>query len=922
MPRIPRYQQQTGPSQLQTPRLPGQMPATTAEAAGAAVQGVSEVAMDAFERASLASSNSGVVQFQRRAAEIRREMSNLQGEHAPKNLPDLEARLAGSMGEIAEALPAHARKRFLQQAETIRLGTDEWMWKHADGQAEVQAQTEFDRAWEAHVHQFGDFSDTPELQRRHEEVIRSFLMDRFVSVGMSEGEANAAVRERMAEAYESSLEVLANGGDWSGARDMLSRGEVQHSLSERQRQKWKDTVDNGVLNAEVESVVQGYLSNDGAFFEQESGYIDEAGLLAEARSWFPGDRAAQERAAQLIQARLQEMRRLHKTRGEGMFHTLMGQIQGGQPIDRAMWGEMTQWWGDSKRGWPDLVRQLWAASAAAASREAGRSRQGTEEEYFEERTRIYDGLHANAPALRVSRQNMGEGQFREHMRWQLSSSGLPQDQQEKLFETAMKLSEPVRIEPGMQSEVDRAVMSGLRSHGLDSDHNLRNHKGRVLRSILTELELRQAHGQPPLQPTELADLVDRKIAESRAAQGLRGDDRERAIEEMMAPGTPIDPGTADALVTEVILGEPGRQVINQAHRIVPQPRPLADYIEDGMTPGEETLEMTPGEEMLEQRLEETRGRLVAGDTGLTPEQYYEAFSQKIERLELELDQNQATQKRPDVRVDMSREGRARRERLAEESVQLRRDIDQVHEERARVVQRISEGREAQALEPVLAQQASLSRASRIVGEMLPRVPGARYMTERQKQNIEQGLTGALLGLAAEAGVDMSSPGWLEDLRSSGITDESVVKTYLLEDIRRSDEAKVDRGEVVPGARVSSRFGVRNDPFTGQRRMHGGMDLAAPAGTHIYIPQPGRVIEVVRSDRGYGNRVRVQHPDGSTSLFAHLSEIHVNEGDTIDAEVSIGQVGDTGRATGPHVHVELFDDEGRQVDPAGFLGLEG
>ena len=911
MPRIPRYQQQTGPSQLQTPRLPGQMPATTAEAAAAAVQGVSEVAMDAFQRASLASSNSGVVQFQRKAAEIRREMSNLRGEHAPKNLPDLEARLAGSMGEIAEALPAHARKRFLQQAETIRLGTDEWMWKYADGQAEVQAQTEFDRAWEAHVHQFGDFSDTPELQRRHEEVIRSFLMDRFVSVGMSEGEANAAVRERMAEAYESSLEVLANSGDWSGARDMLSRGEVRHSLSERQRQKWKDIVDNGVLNAEVESVVQGYLSNDGAFFEQESGYIDEAGLLAEARSWFPDDRAAQERATQLIQARLQEMRRLHKARGEGMFHTLMGQIQGGQPTDQAMWGEMVQWWGDSKRGWPDLVRQLWAASAAAASREAGRSRQGTEEEYFEERTRIHDGLHANAPALRVSRQNMGEGQFREHMRWQLSSSGLPQDQQEKLFETAMKLSELVRIEPGMQSEVDRAVMSGLRA--VLPERAIQNHKNRVVRSILTELEHRQAYGQPPLQPTELADLVDRKIAESRAAQGLRGDARERAIEEMMAPGTPIDPGTADALVTEVILGEPGRQVINQAHRIVPQPRPLADYIEDGMT---------PGEEMLEQRLEETRGRVVGGDTGLTPEQYSEAWGQKIDLLQQRSDQIDATLQRPDVRLDTSREGRARRERLAEEAVQLRRDIDQAHEERATVVQRISEGREAQALEPVLAQQASLSRASRIVGEMLPRVPGARYMTERQKQNIEQGLTGALLGLAAEAGVDMSSPGWLEDLRSSGITDESVVKTYLLEDIRLSDEAKVARGEVVPGARVSSRFGVRNDPFTGQRRMHGGMDLAAPAGTHIYIPQPGRVIEVVRSDRGYGNRVRVQHPDGSTSLFAHLSEIHVNEGDIIEAEVSIGQVGDTGRATGPHVHVELFDAEGRRVDPAGFLGLEG
>jgi murein DD-endopeptidase MepM/ murein hydrolase activator NlpD len=116
---------------------------------------------------------------------------------------------------------------------------------------------------------------------------------------------------------------------------------------------------------------------------------------------------------------------------------------------------------------------------------------------------------------------------------------------------------------------------------------------------------------------------------------------------------------------------------------------------------------------------------------------------------------------------------------------------------------------------------------------------------------------------------------------------------------------------VKGA-ISSDFGHRTDPFTGEDRHHAGMDIAAAEGTPIRAVESGEVVLAGRR-KGYGNVVMVRHDDGTTGLYAHCRDVGVAAGTRISAGQSIATVGSTGRATGPHLHFELRTAEGA-VDP--------
>jgi len=87
------------------------------------------------------------------------------------------------------------------------------------------------------------------------------------------------------------------------------------------------------------------------------------------------------------------------------------------------------------------------------------------------------------------------------------------------------------------------------------------------------------------------------------------------------------------------------------------------------------------------------------------------------------------------------------------------------------------------------------------------------------------------------------------------------------------------------------------------RMHTGVDLAAPSGTPVLAAKAGRVA-LVQAVAGYGNTVLLDHGDGVETLYAHLQEALVREGDWIDQGAQLGAVGMTGAATGPHLHFEL------------------
>jgi Membrane proteins related to metalloendopeptidases len=114
--------------------------------------------------------------------------------------------------------------------------------------------------------------------------------------------------------------------------------------------------------------------------------------------------------------------------------------------------------------------------------------------------------------------------------------------------------------------------------------------------------------------------------------------------------------------------------------------------------------------------------------------------------------------------------------------------------------------------------------------------------------------------------------------------------------------------------VSSEYGWRKDPMTGDPTVHGGVDLAAPKSTPVVAPGRGVVQEVGRGSRS-GKYVLLDHsPMPFESSFSHLSKAHVEKGDSVSVGDKIASVGATGRITGPHLHFRI-DQDGTPVDPA-------
>lgn len=124
---------------------------------------------------------------------------------------------------------------------------------------------------------------------------------------------------------------------------------------------------------------------------------------------------------------------------------------------------------------------------------------------------------------------------------------------------------------------------------------------------------------------------------------------------------------------------------------------------------------------------------------------------------------------------------------------------------------------------------------------------------------------------------------------------------------------------LPGARISSSFA--NYIVKSRGRMHHGIDFAAPKGTPVYAASSGVVISADQTslNDAFGKAVLIEHGDQLTSLSAHLSRIDVQLGDFVQAGQQIGLVGATGRATGPHLHFELWRGSVPQ-DPKKFLPL--
>jgi len=120
-------------------------------------------------------------------------------------------------------------------------------------------------------------------------------------------------------------------------------------------------------------------------------------------------------------------------------------------------------------------------------------------------------------------------------------------------------------------------------------------------------------------------------------------------------------------------------------------------------------------------------------------------------------------------------------------------------------------------------------------------------------------------------------------------------------------------------RITSHIGWRKNPFGGGYEFHSGIDITAPYGSKVVATADG-VVVLAGWYGDYGKTVIIRHPSGYLTLYAHLSQIDVKEGQKVKAGDVVGRVGSTGRSTGPHLHYEVIKDN-KPIDPSKFLAWE-
>ena len=137
-----------------------------------------------------------------------------------------------------------------------------------------------------------------------------------------------------------------------------------------------------------------------------------------------------------------------------------------------------------------------------------------------------------------------------------------------------------------------------------------------------------------------------------------------------------------------------------------------------------------------------------------------------------------------------------------------------------------------------------------------------------------------------------------------------------------DAKSVGGGFVSPvdNYRISSRFGPRKAPTAGASTYHKGIDLAAPLNTPVRAAKAGRVTVSKDQATGYGKWIEIQHADGTKTRYGHLNSRDVQVGSQVEAGQVIGKMGSTGTSTGSHLHFEVLDKSGRQINPEQVMKL--
>ena len=216
-------------------------------------------------------------------------------------------------------------------------------------------------------------------------------------------------------------------------------------------------------------------------------------------------------------------------------------------------------------------------------------------------------------------------------------------------------------------------------------------------------------------------------------------------------------------------------------------------------------------------------------------------------------------------------------------------LELVKEERAEIAQRKTdlEGKRHQAIllqEQAVARRASIEYQQEVKAQYLSRVREDRDLYKKALDEIEE------------------------------------TSRQLEDEIRRLDPwGTRPTGKLLwptTSTRITSYFAMRFHPILRRYRMHNGLDIGAPTGSRIFAAEWG-IVRKTGNLGGYGLTVMVDHGGGIWTLYAHMSRIAANVGDTVARGEVIGYVGSTGWSTGPHLHFEVRDN-GKPVNPLGWL----
>ena len=144
---------------------------------------------------------------------------------------------------------------------------------------------------------------------------------------------------------------------------------------------------------------------------------------------------------------------------------------------------------------------------------------------------------------------------------------------------------------------------------------------------------------------------------------------------------------------------------------------------------------------------------------------------------------------------------------------------------------------------------------------------------------------------------------------------SVLESLLLS--RSLRERVMPSGKPIAEGWLSSKYGKRNDPFTGKQDFHKGLDFAGKKGSEVVTVGDG-VVSWAGKRSGYGNLIEINHGNGYSTRYGHNQSHLVKAGDKVKKGQQIALMGSTGRSTGPHVHFEVLQN-GKTVNPSKYIG---